>query len=339
MADDRKITIEIEAKDYASSVFRSVTSGLNTFAVTANNGIYRANNALRSYNNTMRGFNSTVQRALWDAGRAVYNFTTDAIKQFAELEKQHAKTMGAMSSNYNLNTATGLQQFNANSRALMDQAIYMGYNGVSGKGSLHSPHEISAAQTALVKANISEKDILNTNALSDVIKFAGANDLSLDRAVEFAVQLGTQFNYDPSEWGGMLDQVTYAANASIIDVDDIIESMKYAGNMAAGYDQPLHEILAAIAVMGQSGLKGSQAGTGIQAIFSRGMSPTGITNAGLPPTENVEEIYNGFVSKVLDENGNFLGIGNFADVLEQETSGLSDQETSWFYKKLDSVLP
>lgn len=334
MADDRKITIEIEAKDYASSVFRSVTSGLNTFAVTANNGIYRANNALRSYNNTMRGFNSTVQRALWDAGRAVYNFTTDAIKQFAELEKQHAKTMGAMSSNYNLNTATGLQQFNTNSRALMDQAIYMGYNGVNGKGSLHSPHEISAAQTALVKAGISEKDILNTNALTDVIKFAGANDLSLDRAVEFAVQLGTQFNYDPSEWGGMLDQVTYAANASIIDVDDIIESMKYAGNMAAGYDQPLHEILAAIAVMGQSGLKGSQAGTGIQAIFSRGMSPTGVTNAGLPPTENVEEIYNGFVSKVLDENGNFLGIGNFADVLEQETSGLSDQETSWFYKKL-----
>lgn len=334
MADDRKITIEIEAKDYASSVFRSVTSGLNTFAVTANNGIYRANNALRSYNNTMRGFNSTVQRALWDAGRAVYNFTTDAIKQFAELEKQHAKTMGAMSSNYNFNTATGLQQFSANSRALMDQAIYMGYNGVNGKGSLHSPHEISAAQTALVKAGISEKDILNTNALADVIKFAGANDLSLDRAVEFAVQLGTQFNYNPSEWGGMLDQVTYAANASIIDVDDIIESMKYAGNMAAGYDQPLHEILAAIAVMGQSGLKGSQAGTGIQAIFSRGMSPTGVTTAGLPPTENVEEIYNGFVSKVLDENGNFLGIGNFADVLEQETSGLSDQETSWFYKKL-----
>ena len=334
MADDRKITIEIEAKDYASSVFRSVTSGLNTFAVTANNGIYRANNALRSYNNTMRGFNSTVQRALWDAGRAVYNFTTDAIKQFAELEKQHAKTMGAMSSNYNLNTTTGLQQFNTNSRALMDQAIYMGYNGVNGKGSLHSPHEISAAQTALVKAGISEKDILNTNALTDVIKFAGANDLSLDTAVEFAVQLGTQFNYDPSEWGGMLDQVTYAANASIIDVNDIIESMKYAGNMAAGYDQPLHEILAAIAVMGQSGLKGSQAGTGIQAIFSRGMSPTGVTTAGLPPTENVEEIYNGFVSKVLDENGNFLGIGNFADVLEQETSGLSDQETSWFYKKL-----
>ena len=334
MADDRKITIEIEAKDYASSVFRSVTSGLNTFAITANNSIYRANNALRLYNNTMRGFNSTVQRALWDAGRAIYNFTTDAIRQFAELEKQHAKTMGAMSSNYDLTTTTGLQQFNANSNALMNQAIYMGYNGINGKGSLHSPQEISAAQTALVKAGVNEKDILNTNALSDVIKFAGANGLSLDTAVEFAVQLGTQFNYDPSEWGGMLDQVTYAANASIIDVNDIIESMKYAGNMAAGYDQPLHEILAAIAVMGQSGLKGSQAGTGIQAIFSRGMSPTGITNAGLPPTENVEEIYNGFTSKVLDENGNFLGIGNFADVLEQETAGLSDQETSWFYKKL-----
>lgn len=334
MADDRKITIEIEAKDYASSVFRSVTSGLSTFAITANNSIYRANNALRSYNNTMRGFNSTVQRALWDAGRAVYNFTTDAIKQFAELEKQHAKTMGAMSSNYNFNNPTEYARFQYMSNALMDQAIRLAYDGINGKGSLHSPHEISSAQTALQKAGISEEDILYTNALPDVIKFAGANDLSLDRAVEFAVQLGTQFNYDPSEWGEMLDQVTYAANESIIDVDDIIESMKYAGNMAAGYDQPLHEILAAIAVMGQSGLKGSQAGTGIQAIFSRGMSPTGVTTAGLPPTENVEEVYNGFVSKVLDENGNFLGLGNFADVLEQETAGLSDQETSWFYKKL-----
>lgn len=334
MADDRKITIEIEAKDYASSVFRSVTSGLNTFAVTANNGIYRANNALRSYNNTMRGFNSTVQRALWDAGRAVYNFTTDAIKQFAELEKQHAKTMGAMSSNYNLNTPSGLQQFQANSRALMDQAIYIGYNGISGKGSLHSPQEISAAQTALVKAGVSEKDILNTSALTDVVKFAGANDLSLDTAVEFAVQLGTQFNYKPNEWGDMLDQVTYAANASIIDVNDIIESMKYAGNMASGYDQPLNEVLAAIAVMGQSGLKGTQAGTGIQAIFARGMSTSGVTTAGTPPTQNVEDVYNGFVNKVVDSEGNFMGLGNFADVLEQETAGLSDQETSWFYRKL-----
>ena len=125
MADDRKITIEIEAKDYASSVFRTVTSGVRTFAVNANNGIYRANNTLRAYNNTMRGFNSTVTRALADAGRAIYNFTSDAIKQFAALEQQHAKTMGAMSSNYNLNTPTGVQQFQQNSNALLNQAIYM----------------------------------------------------------------------------------------------------------------------------------------------------------------------------------------------------------------------
>lgn len=334
MADDRKITIEIEAKDYASSVFRSVTSGISAFGISANNGIYRANNALRMYNSTMMGFNYTVQRALYTAGRAIYNFTADAIKQFAELERQHAKTMGAMSSNYNLTTPSGLQQFSTNSQALMNQSIYMGYNGANNTGSLHSPQEISAAQTALVKAGISEKDILNTNALSDVIKFAGGNDLSLDTAVEFAVQLGSQFNYDPSQWGEMLDQVTYAANASIIDVEDIIASMQYAGNMSAGYDQPLHEILAALALMGQSGLKGSTAGTGIQAIFSRGMSTTGVTTAGKPPTENVESIYNDFVGKVVDSDGNFMGLGNFSEVLAQETAGLSDQEVSWFYKKL-----
>lgn len=347
MADGRKITIDIEAKDYASSVFRSVTTGVGNFAVGANNGIIRVNNALRTYNNTMRGFNSTVARSLVDAGKAIYGFTTDAIKQFAELERQHARTMGAMANDYNISysgvnngymlnemRSDNAQRFRADSEALKRQAITYGTAGPTGGGSLYNAVDVSSAQTALVKAGVNPNDILTTDALASIMKFAGGNELGIDTATEFAVQLGTQFRIDPSEWGGMLDQVTYAANKSIIDVEDIIESMKYAGNMAAGFDQPLSDILTALAVMGNSGLKGSQAGTGVQAIFTRGMSPSGITNAGLPPTENVEEIYNGFREKVIDENGMFLGLGNFTEHLAGIMNSLSDEELSWFNKKL-----
>lgn len=342
MAASNKVEIEITAIDRASAVFRSASSSVRSFAINANNGMIRANNALRSYNNTMMGFNSAVQRALWDAGRAIYNFTEDAIKQFAELEKQHAKTMGAMASNYDFNWAgyntptqvANKNRFYADSNALMQQAYVLGSRGPTGTGSLYSPTEIAAAQTALVKAGVDPKDIINTNALTDVIKFAGGNDLSIDEAVEFAVQLGTQFKINPADWGGMLDQVTYAANASVIDVEDIIASMKYAGNLSSGFDQPLSDVLAALAIMGNSGLKGSQAGTGIAAIFTRSMSPTGITGAGTPPTENVEEIYNQFKDKVTDENGMFLGLGNFTDQLTEIYATLTDEELAWFNKKL-----
>lgn len=342
MAASNKIEIEITAIDRASAVFRSASSSVRSFAINANNGMIRANNALRSYNNTMVGFNSAVQRALWDAGRAIYNFTEDAIKQFAELEKQHAKTMGAMASNYDFNWAgyntptqvANKNRFYADSNALMQQAYVLGSRGPTGTGSLYSPTEIATAQTALVKAGVDPKDIINTNALTDVIKFAGGNDLSIDEAVEFAVQLGTQFKINPADWGGMLDQVTYAANASVIDVEDIIASMKYAGNLSSGFDQPLSDVLAALAIMGNSGLKGSQAGTGIAAIFTRSMSPTGITGTGTPPTENVEEIYNQFKDKVTDENGMFLGLGNFTEQLTEIYATLTDEELAWFNKKL-----
>lgn len=294
----------------------------------------------------MRGFNTVIERAMESAGRAIYNFTGDAIKRYAELEKQHSKTMGAMAAdysfNYNGNNTTEQQQnmskFYSDSSILKSQAITLGTVGTNGKGSLYDPTEISAAQTALIKAGISASDIISTNAITDVIKFAGGNDIDLTDAVDFAVQLGTQFKIDPSMWDDMLDKVSYAANASIIDVADIMESMKYAGNVASGFDQPLGDVLAALAVMGNAGLKGSQAGTGIQAIFTRGMSPTGITGVSAPPTDFVEEQYNNFKDTVTDENGTFVGLGNFTQELSDTMDSLSDEELSWFTRKMFGIF-
>lgn len=338
----QKIQFDIEANDHASSVFRSVSSSIGNFSLTANRNLSRFNNTLRAYNSTMRGFSNITYNVMASAGRAVYNFTSDAIKRYAELEKQHAKTMGAMASDYNFNyngkndatQQANYQRFTADSALLKQQAIKYGVTGPNNTGSLYSPVEISSAQTAMVKAGIKPADIANTDALQNIMKFAGGNDLELDNAVNFAVQLGTQFKIKPKDWGGMLDQVTYAANASVIDVPDIIQSMKYAGNMASGFDQPLSDILTALAIMGNAGLKGSQAGTGIQALFSRSMSTTGVTTAGPPPTKNVEGIYKGFAGKVVDKNGNFMGLENYTEVFDEATSTLNDQEKSWFVKKL-----
>lgn len=339
---DRTISIDILANDYASKVFRNVGHGISSFADATYSGMDKANRALRTYNNSMRGFNSIVTSAMRTAGRAIYDFTTDSIKQFAELEKQHAKTMGVLSASYDFNwngnntpeQQANMEQFYKDSAALKEQALKMGSVGPTGKGSLYSPDEISAAQLSLARAGITSDQMLNTDIVDTIIKFAGGNDISVDSAVAFGVQLGAQFHKKPEEWGEMFDQVTNAANMAPIDVSDVMSSLKYAGNMAAGYDVPLSDVLSAIVIMGNSGLKGSQAGSGISAIFSRGMSPTGITSASKAPTEHVEDVYNEFKSKVTDENGMFLGLGNFTDELQIAMDGLTDVELAWFNKKM-----
>ena len=339
---DRTITIDILANDFATNVFRNVGHGVSTFTSSLYSGIENANIALRRYNNSMRGFNSVVTRAMITAGRAVYNFTSDSIKQYAELEKQHAHTMGVLSANYDFNwngnntpvQQANMERFYTNSAALKEQAYQYGSVGPTGNGSLYNPIEISQAHEALVRAGISDGDILNTDVLSTIMKFAGGNGLSIDDAVAYGVQIGAQFHKNPSEWGEMFDQITNAANMAPIDVTDVMNSLKMSGNMAAGYDVPLSDVLSAIVIMGKSGLKGTQAGSGISAIFARAMNPTGITTASKAPNEHVEEVYNNFKSKVVDENGTFTGLGNFTEELQTVLDSLTDEEKAWFNKKM-----
>lgn len=342
---DRTITIDILANDFATAVFRNVKAGMNglgSFSSSLYSGINNANKALQRYNATMQGFNNTVVNTLSTAGKAVYNFTTDSIKQFANLESQHAKTMGVLSANYDFNwtgpnTAEqqkNMEQFYRDSEALKQQAYKVGSLGPTGSGSMFDPTEISMAQTSLARAGISADDMLNTDIVNTIVKFAGGNDISIDDAVAFGVQLGAQFDKDPDEWGKMFDQVTYAANAAPIDVSDVMQSLKYVGNMAAGYDVPLSDVLSAIVIMGKSGLKGSQAGSGLNAIFTRSMNPTGVTTASKAPTKHVEDVYNDFKSKVVDEHGMFNGLEGYTEELQTALSGLTDEEMSWFNKKM-----
>lgn len=327
------IRIDIEARDYATSTFRSVTSAVNNFASNTNNAVSRFNSSLRGYNNAMRGFNTVVRNTLIDAGREIYNFTTDAIKNFAELELQHAKTMGAMQADY-AKTAEGQEAFLRDSAKLKEQAITLGTVGPTGQGSLTSVTDVSLAQTALVKSGVTPNEILNTTALPAVMKFAGGNDMGLETAAEFGIQLTTMFGKSLDDWETMFDQVTYAADVSPVDVEDIMASLTRGGGLPGSMGVPLEEVLGALSVMGYSGLKGGTAGTALQAFYSRGINPTGVTSAGPAPTERVEELYGQVSDIVVDENGNYTGMETFLEGLNEYTADLSDQEYSWFAKKL-----
>ena len=337
MADDRRVDIDIVAHDLASAVFKQVSANANTIfngLTKVSKGIDRANYAFRQYNSPMANFHSALAGLTRVSGRAVYNFTKDSITEFANLERQHAQTMGAMQSNYD-KTAESQRKFLDDSKKLQEQAISLSKFGPTGKGSLYDSTQISSVQTELVKSGITADDILKTGVINDVIKFAGGNNLDLNEATDFAVNLGTQFGIKPADWGEMLDKVTKAADISPIEVTDIMESMKYAGGISSGLNRSLDEVLGMISVMGMAGLAGNMAGTGVQAMFSRILAQQDLSDKqiGNAPTKYVGQLYNAFRDDVI-KNGNLVDMVQVTDDLNEAFEVLNDEEQAWFSKKM-----
>lgn len=341
MANGR-IEVDVIANDRASSVFQSIRtagSNMSSALMSALGGTVGAvgnlDSALRTYNSSMYRVNRVVGSVVRAAGDSIYNFTRDAINNFSALEQQHAKTMGAMATEYG-KTTEAQAKFLEDSQRLKQQAIQLGTYGPNGKGALNSVLDVSYAQTALVKSGMSADDLLKSNAVESILKFAGGNDLDIDTATTFAVNLATVFDKPVEEWGNMLDMVTKAADISVIDVEDIMDSLTYTGGIASGLGRNLEEVLGVISVMGQAGLRGRVAGTGLQAFFTRILSAGELSNTqiGNAPSEYVGQMYNAFVSEATNADGTFKEMDEVAALLDTAMSSLNDQEQAWFAKKL-----
>lgn len=339
---NRRIEVDIVANDEASGVFQRVRSNASSMSSTlmsalggATSAVGSLDSALRTYNASMWRFNRVVGEVVRTAGDSIYNFTRDAIENFSALEQQHAKTMGAMATEYG-KTTEAQQKFLEDSQKLKQQALTLGTVGPTGTGSLNTVTDVAYAQTALVKAGLSADDLLNSNVIESILKFAGGNDLDVDTATQFAVNLGTVFDKPVEQWGEMLDMVTKAADISVIDVEDIMDSLTYTGGIASGLDRDLSEVLGIISVMGQAGLRGRVAGTGLQAFFTRILSAgelgdTAVENA---PTDYVGQMYNAFIAEAVNADGSFKEMDEVASLLDTAMDSLNDQEQAWFAKKL-----
>jgi TP901 family phage tail tape measure protein len=354
----RRVEIDVVANDQVSAVLGRIGRGFVGLSTLINKGISGFGNVLNSYNSAMSGMNRVTTLVMAAAGREIYKFTRDAITNFSDFERQHAKTLGAIAKDYLSLTdqqrryldyqkqissgsvvttvpsaSSQAGQFVVADNELRKQAYSLGTVGTTGTGALYGPTEVAAAQTALAKAGLKSQDI--TTVLPEVIRFAGGNDISLDQAAEYAVSMGTQWHIPYKEWGSMLDELTRTADISIADVEDIYNTMKYAGTVGYGTRQNMEDVLAAVAILNNAGLKGSRGGTGVQALITRLLTGVGMSEQVIEktaPTERSAAALEEFKASVTDENGN-MDLTNVTEQLEAlmgANSDFSDEELAWF---------
>lgn len=185
-----------------------------------------------------------------------------------------------------------------------------------------SASEAGLAMEELVKAGISVEDVLN-GAADAAVNLAAAGEVDLPFAATIAANALNQFNLKASDLTKVVDNIAGAANASAIDVKEFGFSLSQVGAVAHLAGQSFEDTATAIALMGNAGIKGSDAGTSLKTFL----------NNLIPTTDRAKQTFKDLGLAVgksgnafIDAQGNYKSLGEIAGVLHTATAGLSESQ-------------
>lgn len=127
--------------------------------------------------------------------------------------------------------------------------------------------EIAAGVESLAAAGYSLAEI--KASMETVTQMAMATGEPLSNMSDILVGALSSFEQGADQAEVFGDKLATIANVSTASMQDVGESLKYAGSTAHAFGKDLDEVGAALAVLANRNIKGSQAGTGLNEIFAR----------------------------------------------------------------------
>ena len=119
---------------------------------------------------------------------------------------------------------------------------------------------------------------LNVEAISQAIRpiadIALVGDTELGQTADLVTNIMTAYNIAPTKMRNAADIMTNTFTMSNTMLTEIAEAYKYAASLLSAGDVPFEEATAAIGVLGDAGIKGSQAGTTLRTIMANVVNPT-----------------------------------------------------------------
>lgn len=191
---------------------------------------------------------------------------------------------------------------------LEKQAIDLGASSVFGAT------EVAQSQEMLASAGLTTNEILAaTPGIMDLAAVSGG-DMAL--ASEAAATAMNQFGLEASESAHVADVFAKAAADTNAETSDMAEALKYAGPVAGALGISLEETAAAIGIMSDAGIKGSQAGTTMRGALTRLVKPT------KKARDTMDELGLSF----FDAQGNMLPFGEIIGQLQGKLGGLTQEQ-------------
>lgn len=191
---------------------------------------------------------------------------------------------------------------------LKDQAIELG------AATSFSATEVAQGMENLASAGFTTNEIME--AMPGLLDLAASSGADLATASEIAASAVRGFNLEASDTAHVADVFAEAAARTNAQTEDMGEAMKYIAPVANAMGQSLEMTAAAIGIMSDAGIKGSQAGTSLRGALSRLAKPTDVMQ------EKMDQLGLSFY----DAQGNMLPLTGIVEQLETKMAGLTQEQ-------------
>lgn len=192
--------------------------------------------------------------------------------------------------------------------ALEKQAIDLGAS------TAFSATEAAEGMENLASAGFSVEEIMA--AMPGMLDLAASSGSDLATASDIAASTLRGFGLEASDAAHVADVLAKTAADTNAAVEDTGEAMKYVAPVAHAFGISMEETAAAIGIMSDAGIKGSQAGTTLRGALSRLAKPTDAM------TTTMEELGLSF----FDAEGKMVSLGEMTAMLQEKTAGLTDEQ-------------
>jgi TP901 family phage tail tape measure protein len=219
------------------------------------------NAALNKQRQSLAGLATFAARAGVALSGALVLGMTHAIRTGMDFESQMARVMAVTGA-----TAKEMDQ-------LRQLAMKLGADTKFSAG------EAAEAMYELASAGFQVQEM--EGALTGTLSLAAASGIELGAAAEISANALRGFGLDSTKATHVADVLAKAVNSSSVEMTDLQLTMKYLGPIARATGQDFEEMIAAVSVMGDAGIKGEQAGTTLRAGLVRLVKPTKQVNEGL----------------------------------------------------------
>ena len=193
-------------------------------------------------------------------------------------------------------------------KALTDQAIDLGAK------TSFSATEAALGMENLASAGFNTKEIMS--AMPGLLDLAASSGADLAVASEIAASAVRGFGLEAKDTAHVADVFAEAAARTNAQTEDMGEAMKYIAPVANAMGQSLEMTAAAVGIMSDAGIKGSQAGTSLRGALSRLAKPTDAM------TDKMNELGLTFY----DAEGNMLPLTGIVEQLETGFEGLTQEQ-------------
>ena len=182
-----------------------------------------------------------------------------------------------------------------------------------GASTIFTASQTGEAMENLARAGSKPKQILEQ--IGPILKLATAENTDLAFTSDLVVSSLNQFELSADRAGNVAEKLAAASSSAAIDLSTIKETMKEGGVSAASFGASLSETLAFTGVLGNVGIKGSKAGTGMKSFFSA------ITN-----TAKIKKLESLGIA-VKDISGNTLPVQQILSNMSKALSKVEDKGT------------